>query len=148
MRLYIVPVIGDGNCFYHALLYLINDRFPHMDTQDKNYYIMAVKRILSDNFTREYYDNNLSFLDVSYEVVFRELKYNVGYTSHYLLPFIFEFFDYNLVIIDRNGSIIPDVIKTKPAYPYICIKYSHNHYEPVVLEGGYKLFTSIENILN
>ena len=131
MKLVTLKVAGDGNCFYHSLFTLINERFHDMSLEEKNDYISCVKDILASQFNVEYYSLHLGHLDRSYDELHKELRQNIGYTSHYIIPFIMQSFSYNLVIIDRNNNEIPDVMKYNTRNEYIYMKYSNSHYDPL-----------------
>lgn len=133
MKLIYLKVAGDGNCFYHSLFTLINDRFSDMSSEEKNNYISCVKDILASQFNVEYYSLHLGHLDKSYEELHKEIRQNVGYTSHYIIPAIMESFTYNLIIIDGNNREIPDVMKHNMKNEYIYMRYANGHYDPLAV---------------
>lgn len=58
--------VGEGSCFFHAILKAIDENYSKMSPSEKRSYMVEYRKYLSDLFTIDYYINHLANLSNIY----------------------------------------------------------------------------------
>lgn len=139
--IYRVP--GDGNCFFHSLLWTTSEVFRTMEYEDKIDFIMDMRGMLAENFDEFYYKNDWSKFSYTLESLKDELLHQ--YITTLTIPYIMSYFRFNLNLRYDQGILYFKGIKDSNREIYI--RHHGIHYEPQydIFKGEIVYFTIKED---
>lgn len=147
-----IGTIGDGSCFFHAILTSIDDEYINMNKIERKRKIKELREDLSNSFTEDEYKNlangNIYELgktveQFSYERMLMQLRDTKSWIGNEFLDFICKHIYLNIyIIVDSDWNIYKQGIQKKDIY---------DNKRPTIIilwQGGihYEVFAIYDNI--
>jgi len=135
----IISVPGDGDCFFHSLLYSFSSTYSDATITEKRDIVRKVRSYLADELTEESYKK----IDEHTRTALED-EGGINYLKDMLLKktieisaigFIANIVRLNIFIISYNEEDIYVTLvggRYNSDYQSVIIYYTHNHYESVV----------------
>ena len=142
-RMIRIGAMGEGDCFFHALLRGISAEYREADTDRRRRLVRRYRVELSEKLTEEVYNDlviNNFMENTPKEFTLKVLKYKITTpgvcVDHYMLEAIMRVSEYNFVILEDQSSVISlyrgalDPSMYSPKLGIVLILYTGNaHYE-------------------
>jgi len=134
----IISVPGDGDCFFHSLLYSFSSKYSDATITEKRDIVRKLRSYLADKLTEESYEKIDEITRTALEK-----EGGINYLKDMLLKktieisvigFISDIVRLNIFIIHYERSIFVTLAggRYNSDYKSVIIYHTHNHYESVV----------------